>query len=107
MNKNGNLVTHSASDPHCEKLPLVGIWVAGIPFDDSQLDDLTLTKQEKDNLKLDTLKHPSVWASLVRFTLHRKFYELRSASTDKNSFMLLNFLKIDGKIYPQMYEFKL
>lgn len=107
LDRNGRIITFTIDDSNIMKYPLVGIWISGLSISDEEYTSSNLTKTEKEDMKTSTLKHPLIWASWMRLLLCRNYWELRSSSKGKNTFLLLNFLKIGTNILPQLCEFKL
>ena len=107
LDRNGRIITFTIDDSNIMKYPLVGIWISGLVLSEEDYANSHLTKTEREDIKTSSLKHPLVWASWMRMLLCRNYWELRSSSKGKNTFLLLNFLKVGSSILPQLWEFKL
>lgn len=93
MNKSGSLVPMATNDANIEKAPVVGIWVTNLPFDDQALADPNLSIENREVIKMNTLKTPTVWASLVRLLLCTKKFKMHinNANGDgETTFLILN-----------------
>ena len=107
LDTKGRMITFSHNDSDADKYPLVGIWVHGLSANEDDLNDRHLTRNEKEDIKTASLRHYKLWQWLIGFLLKKNSLPTRSASKSKNTFLLLNFLKVGVAINPQLYEFKL
>ena len=81
-----------ATDNAIVQYPLVGLWVTNLPL---------INGGENKNVK-----HPLVWSTCLRFVLCSQNYNsMNSPSSDKNTFLVVNFDSTTGK--PEFYEFKI
>jgi hypothetical protein len=107
LDTKGRIVTFEKDDPNRQKSYMVGIWISGLNISEKEFSDPHLKKTDKEELKNSSWLHNYVWKSLIEFLLDTKFTERRSASKNKNVFLLMNFLRIGKSIHPQLWEFKL
>ena len=70
MNKHGSISTHTANELKILKFPVVGIWITGLSVS-KDLNDPGKDTQNIKEFKTDKIKHPTVWAAMVRLVLNK------------------------------------
>ena len=92
------IVVQDPQSPVMSDSPVVGIWVSNLPEQQN--------KQNTPGSKPQSLKHPFMWSTCLRFILsHGRSGEVLSPSSDQNTFLVLHFGG-EGKS-ADFYEFKI